>query len=801
MLFRKYFTTLFFFPAFLYSQTNDSLLNRINEQFARYALLHNSPGIYLHVDKSIYVPNEHIWFTSYFVNPVADINSYHTLYVLLVDKLSKQIVANDRFVISNGIGKGQILMQDSFPAGEYKLIAYSNTMLDNANMPVYQQSISLRSSYKATWTMTIQENTLSQPDSFVTRVMSADYVFAKGGIFNYTLYGDSKPLYSDTKVIDRYGEVHIPVLPENTAMKLELEATVYYKKDTLIFRQPVEITPMQVTMKFYPEGGNLVDGHLSKVAFELTGRSKALATTGTLLQNGKPVTKFISNQNGLGTFKLTPKAGDKYTIILDEEKPHVLHAAFPAIELSGYTIAVETGVTNDVLKILIQPHHAKSECIVLLHNYEQEFYSARISIKGATGLLTIPVKDLPAGVATITVLDTGGIPVAERAVLIKPNKQVQANMVADSDTYHKRGKAQLKVKVRDENNQPVQASISFACILASRLDTTRFIDINRYQLFDQFLPTAGVLPSLSYFNDETNSELVLLTWFWTRYDWNKLNNILKPQRLAGNYGYVLYRDKLLKHPIALTLFGKKNFEEIITDSSGRFEVPSYKLNAPADSKLLLSIANTKTQDDYKIVLKNDLDSLNTFLAGKDYNSFTVEKDELSAAEKKGNRNVLRTVIINSKKNGFDFEGAIYHSANCNDYVCMYNILNCKNHPGGSPPVNGNTYLYRDNNGTGMHRVIYYGCTQQQEPNEFIRQLKGTYFPKEFYVPDYSKYSPAEEETYTTVYWSHQIITDKNGEAIISFYTNDLAGRFICVLEGMSEKGPVSGKIKFEVRKD
>jgi uncharacterized protein YfaS (alpha-2-macroglobulin family) len=67
------------------------------------------------------------------------------------------------------------------------------------------------------------------------------------------------------------------------------------------------------------------------------------------------------------------------------------------------------------------------------------------------------------------------------------------------------------------------------------------------------------------------------------------------------------------------------------------------------------------------------------------------------------------------------------------------------------------------------------------------------------VADYEKFNPTQPETMSTVYWNYTVVTDKKGEAIITFSTNDLNGRFTCVLQGYTTQGAVSGKTTFTVK--
>ncbi|WP_315814604.1 hypothetical protein [Paraflavitalea speifideaquila] len=46
---------------------------------------------------------------------------------------------------------------------------------------------------------------------------------------------------------------------------------------------------------------------------------------------------------------------------------------------------------------------------------------------------------------------------------------------------------------------------------------------------------------------------------------------------------------------------------------------------------------------------------------------------------------------------------------------------------------------------------------------------------------------------STLFWTYKVLTDEQGEATLQFSTNDLNGRFTCLLQGYSAEGVISGK--------
>jgi hypothetical protein len=133
---------------------------------------------------------------------------------------------------------------------------------------------------------------------------------------------------------------------------------------------------------------------------------------------------------------------------------------------------------------------------------------------------------------------------------------------------------------------------------------------------------------------------------------------------------------------------------------------------------------------------------------------------------------------------------------CGDYVCVNNILNCKNHiddTSNRPAVKGETYY-----ATGTTKLIYY--TWCSSPNEYILRFKGIYSRKEFYSQDYSKINPTEPEYLSTIYWKYQLIVSSIKETELSFYTSDITGRYKIVIQGVTGNDVTYGEATFNVVK-
>jgi hypothetical protein len=98
--------------------------------------------------------------------------------------------------------------------------------------------------------------------------------------------------------------------------------------------------------------------------------------------------------------------------------------------------------------------------------------------------------------------------------------------------------------------------------------------------------------------------------------------------------------------------------------------------------------------------------------------------------------------------------------------------------------------------------VFIEVTTRSGSGPFMKKAVGTYLyrpmpiniPKQFYAPKYKMDSIVDmTDIRSTVHWEPNIITDKNGQATISFYTADAPGRYTIIAEGADLDGNIGVK--------
>jgi hypothetical protein len=91
-----------------------------------------------------------------------------------------------------------------------------------------------------------------------------------------------------------------------------------------------------------------------------------------------------------------------------------------------------------------------------------------------------------------------------------------------------------------------------------------------------------------------------------------------------------------------------------------------------------------------------------------------------------------------------------------------------------------------------------------DPRALVIDYEGIQLEREFYSPAYdagNREATAHTPDFRTLlYWSPEIMPDKNGERHVRFYTSDKKGNYVAVIQGLSPNGQCgSTLLRFEVR--
>jgi hypothetical protein len=586
----------------------------------------------------------------------------------------------------------------------------------------------------------------------------------------------------------------------------------------------------------FPEGGYLVSGIQSRLAFKAVKRNgDPVDVKGELFEDNVPLLEFSTTHMGMGSFNFTPDKNKKYFIRLSR----------PAID----TTYLLSEILPEGMTMRLVDRNKDSLSFKIAQNYgliQSDFY-IRVQCRGVvygmtTGklnrelMIKIPLSLLPQGIAEVTLFNNRLVPIAERLVYINQDKKLNITAKLSGKTFSQRGKAELKISVKDDNGNPVMANLGvtvFDKLYQNPLDSNNIL--SHVYLFSQL---KGIINNPSfYFNSKNQSraealDLLMLTQGWRKYLWSEdnLNKFNKePQQIIfdGIMGAV-------NNP------GKKRQSFVIAYSP---DIDSSNVLIPANPEGVFTVSPDKLKiweknyvylkpfgpngSNLKIKLDDPFETINRIM---NFNEISYPIARLSETKKVKQdtsysigSDVVRikeVTIKGQKENAIrgKYMGTLDSLARLDltqigqtedHWVCRYNIWDCCIHPaydrGSTKPIEGKKY--RDCNGSihvAHYNLPYQELTEEGILKKFnISRVKAYYGKREFYKPNYDKETGDVRipDFRNTLLWEPSIFTDTNGEASVNFFCSDINSDFVGRIEGVGGNGLLGSEyFSFTVRK-
>ncbi|WP_254448627.1 MG2 domain-containing protein [Spirosoma rhododendri] len=156
------------------------------------------------------------------------------------------------------------------------------------------------------------------------------------------------------------------VLQAYTNFMRNYPADYYFTKTLTVLRgtttqePPVSRAGAKPDVQFMPEGGALVTGVQSRVAFKAVDASgRGLSVTGYVVDASKDtLTGFTSQHLGMGFFSILPVAGQTYTAYIRTGDGPLLTYPLPAALPQGATLQVDNLSNRDKVRIFVQHNFA-----------------------------------------------------------------------------------------------------------------------------------------------------------------------------------------------------------------------------------------------------------------------------------------------------------------------------------------------------------------------------------------------------------------------------------------------------------
>ena len=368
-----------------------------------------------------------------------------------------------------------------------------------------------------------------------------------------------------------------------------------------------------LVVSFYPEGGSLVAGVSSKVAFKATAKNgENMIVTGSVFNDkDEKVADLKSEYQGMGVFEFTPGTG-KYVAKVysnDREYKFELPAALP----NGYAMSIDNSA-DEKIDILIQKNATtKSEALGLSISCRGVLYAFEPVNTGADNAIVFkyPKKLLPTGVAQITLYNALGEVVSERLAFINHQSQMKIDVSQSKAGYEPYERVNMNFQLNDVRNNPLETTFSVSVRDAATSSNNSYSNSILTDLLLSSEVSGYIDNPGQYFQSDDNLhrqalDLLLLTQGWSRYSWKQMagvtpfvikHTVEKGLVIEGNVVSTILKKKMKNVDISMVLFSDSTSQQgkCITDSAGNFNFAL--LDYKGEGKLILqSKVNDKRRE-------------------------------------------------------------------------------------------------------------------------------------------------------------------------------------------------------------
>lgn len=528
--------TAFFAICFLFSTSifaQNELPERIQTYFDKYQEDFPVEKAYLHLDKFTYTLGEDLWFSAYLVAGGTQVPSplSNTLYVDFFD--GEGLLLTQKMIqVENGRGAGDFKIPSFAKTGIYQIKAYTSWMKNFGEDYFFTQRFEVIDGLGGSFLPRVEFLDLSAAEGKVRYQVSLQAVNSSGDpLSNKNILvqatGDGEVLYSQELQLSALGEAEfIFSIPAVAHASQSLELSFEENEDYVItqkIRLPYSLQLADI--QFLPEGGQLLMGKKSKLAFRAVDPDGTPITlTGTL--EGEEGTTFSSNFAGLGKVEITPSKDSYVALIQSTLYGESRKVALPKASSKGLNIQVQNPEEGAFLSALVQGNEVDGNLLLVSHTRGLINFMVQGKLTNGVWGARIPKKNLPSGINTIAVLDEKGKPLLERLVFIQNEDTLQLNL-SSSSQITSRGKIDLSLESLFQNN-PNSGSFSIAVADVDQVqdESELFGSIFSHLLLSSDLKGEIYRPGY-YFqhqNPETKEalDLVMLTHGWSRFSWEDI---------------------------------------------------------------------------------------------------------------------------------------------------------------------------------------------------------------------------------------------------------------------------------------
>jgi hypothetical protein len=309
----------------------------------------------------------------------------------------------------------------------------------------------------------------------------------------------------------------------------------FFHKTITIVNTFIKIEPDQEPAKndavvsFFPEGGHLVKGVRSKIAFKVTDRKGAsLDCKGAVINTQHDtLTSFTTLRSGIGSFYYTPSAASTESVVITLPNHSTSAHKLPVANEVGYVMSVTDAGQSIKIKVVGRFSSPRPASVYLFAHARQIIAFAAVQpLYNDTTTFSIDKNKLAVGITHLTLFEESLTPVCERLYFKHPSNKLTVQLSTDQRQYDVRRKIKVDLATFT-HEKPSEAQLSVSVFKLDSLSTAENCGLYEYLWLASELAGKIEDPQF-YFSDSPQApiaiENLLLTHGWRRFSWDNILN-------------------------------------------------------------------------------------------------------------------------------------------------------------------------------------------------------------------------------------------------------------------------------------
>lgn len=776
-------------------------VNAVQKQVAVFLNQIPEDRIYLQFDKTLYKPGETIWFSAY-AREAQTLKKSAKSEIIHVELINPKGNTEKylKIIGRDGRGTGDFLIDSEAMGGLYKVKAWTNWQKNDPDPAFFEKEIQVQSIVLPRLKMNLdfERKAYGAGDKVTASIKlqtNENKPLANHAIvFEAMLAGKSfikKEIRSDNKG-NQYIEFSLPKkLVTNDGL---LNVMIDFEGSTESVSRAIPIILKDIKLSFYPEGGDMIEGLDTKMAFKALDEFGKPADIEAIIVDAdkKQVASFISFHQGTGAFDFSPKEGQKYYAKITKPEGIATKYELPEALSRGYILNI-IEVEKDKVTVNIGSTEAETLTVMAMVRGNICFKS-EFNVKPGNNSFDIKTAGFPIGVARFTLFDSKGIERAERLAFVNKHEQLNIEITTDKKKYLPREKVNMTIKVTDERGIPMPTQLSLAVVDDQLLS---FADDKSSTILSRLLLEADIKgkveePKFYFDPDEAKADkaldYLLMTSGWRRFTWKQI--------LADEVPRINYRGE--KAVIAGTVVDGQNnnpvknaFVKLLpgdlmvqSDENGHFEFNNVNLNE--------ALTIEATTNDNRLYYSEIISEYNQNLQIKLYEPVVLLEEEWDGVfeafddavptgnnARKNQRRDKNKGMANEQVNIVEGTEVEKNEIRDNEEVVIENNEKQKEVAEDKPVI------------VAEKDIMFEDFTEDRK-DERIAAEAVYYRVREFAIPMYDQKEDVQVRTdfRTTVFWKGDIEIDRKGKTTVSFYNCDAISSFRAIAEGIGEDGSV-----------